>query len=87
MNAWDFRVQCVDTNNYGFVTLSSIGGIPTSRWRDKSGTFFDFGYSYNGTNSGKIYWYVSDTSMWMTSAQATKGCVYLENGYLKVKTA
>ena len=87
MNAWDFRVQCVDTNNYGFVQLSSSGGKPTSRWRDKSGTFFDFGYSYNGTNSGKIYWYVSDTSMWMTSAQATKGCVYLENGYLKVKTA
>lgn len=87
MNAWDFRVQCVDTNNYGFVSLSSSGGNPTSRWRDKSGTFFDFGYSYNGTNSGKIYWYVSDTSMWMTSAQATKGCVYLENGYLKVKTA
>ena len=87
MNAWDFRVQCVDTNNYGFVQLSSSGGKPTSRWRDKSGTFFDFGYSYNGTNSGKIYWYVSDTSMWMTRAQATKGCVYLENGYLKVKTA
>lgn len=87
MNAWDFRVQCVDTNNYGFVQLSSSGGKPTSRWRDKSGTFFDFGYSYNGTNNGKIYWYVSDTSMWMTSAQATKGCVYLENGYLKVKTA
>lgn len=87
MNAWDFRVQCVDTNNYGFVSLSSMGGRPTSRWRDKSGTFFDFGYSYNGTNNGKIYWYVSDTSMWMTSAQATKGCVYLENGYLKVKTA
>lgn len=87
MNAWDFRVQCVDTNNFGFVQLSSSGGKPTSRWRDKSGTFFDFGYSYNGTNNGKIYWYVSDTSMWMTSAQATKGCVYLENGYLKVKTA
>ena len=87
MNAWDFRVQCVNTNNYGFVQLSSSGGKPTSRWRDKSGTFFDFGYSYNGTNNGKIYWYVSDTSMWMTSAQATKGCVYLENGYLKVKTA
>ena len=87
MNAWNFRVQCVDTNNYGFVQLSSSGGKPTSRWRDKSGTFFDFGYSYNGTNNGKIYWYVSDTSMWMTSAQATKGCVYLENGYLKVKTA
>ena len=87
MNAWDFLVQCVDTNNFGFVQLSSNGGKPTSRWRDKSGTFFDFGYSYNGTNNGKIYWYVSDTSMWMTSAQATKGCVYLENGYLKVKTA
>ncbi|MGM9753892.1 MAG: hypothetical protein ACI3ZK_07585, partial [Candidatus Cryptobacteroides sp.] len=85
--ATGLRISCIDTSKYGFAYFSSIGGTPYSRWRDRTGTFFDFGYSYNGTNTGKIYWYVSDTSIWMTSAQATIGCVYLENGYLKVKTA
>ena len=75
-------VNSLDPSLYGFVDFSISGGVPSSRWVHKSGVFFDLGY----TNAGKIWWRAS-VSQWMTKSEAAVGDVYLDNGYLKLKTA
>ena len=68
--------------------MSSSNGEPSMRWKDENGSYFDFGYNAtSGAHRGKFIWYFSDVSVLMNSTTATKGYVYVDNGYLKIKTS
>ena len=71
----------------GFISMSSGSGEPSMRWKDRKGSYFDFGYNDGGKYPGKFIWYFSDVSVLMNSTTATKGYVYVDNGYLKIKTS
>lgn len=71
----------------GFISMSSGSGEPSMRWKDRKGSYFDFGYNDGGKYPGKFIWYFSDVSVLMNSNTATKGYVYVDNGYLKIKTS
>lgn len=77
------------TSSYvnGFISLGSDNGEPSMRWKDRNGSYFDFGYNIGGAHPGKFIWYFSDVSVLMNSTTATKGYVYVDNGYLKIKTS
>ena len=78
------------TSSYknGFISMSSSTGEPKMRWKDRNGSYFDFGYNAtSGAYHGKFIWYFSDVSVLMNSTTATKGYVYVDNGYLKIKTS
>ena len=77
------------TSSYenGFISMSSGSGEPSMRWKDRNGSYFDFGYNDGGKYPGKFIWYFSDVSVLMNSNTATKGYVYVDNGYLKIKTS
>lgn len=77
------------TSSYtnGFISMSSDTGEPSMRWKDRNGSYFDFGYNIGGAHRGKFIWYFSDVSVLMNSTTATKGYVYVDNGYLKIKTS
>ena len=77
------------TSSYenGFISMSSGSGEPSMRWKDRNGSYFDFGYNDGGKYPGKFIWYFSDVSVLMNSTTATKGYVYVDNGYLKIKTS
>ena len=67
--------------------MISGSGEPSMRWKDRNGSYFDFGYNDGGKYPGKFIWYFSDVSVLMNSTTATKGYVYVDNGYLKIKTS
>ena len=67
--------------------MGSDTGEPSMRWKDRNGSYFDFGYNIGGAHPGKFIWYFSDVSVLMNSTTATKGYVYVDNGYLKIKTS
>ena len=76
------------TSSYenGFISMGSDTGEPSMRWKDRNGSYFDFGYNAtSGAHRGKFIWYFSDVSVLMNSTTATKGYVYVDNGYLKIK--
>ena len=78
------------TSSYenGFISMGSDTGEPSMRWKDRNGSYFDFGYNAtSGAYHGKFIWYFSDVSVLMNSTTATKGYVYVDNGYLKIKTS
>ena len=78
------------TSSYknGFISISSSTGEPSMRWKDRGDSYFDFGYNAtSGAHHGKFIWYFSDVSVLMNSTTATKGYVYVDNGYLKIKTS
>ena len=77
------------TSSYenGFISMSSGSGEPSMRLKDRNGSYFDFGYNDGGKYPGKFIWYFSDVSVLMNSTTAKKGYVYVDNGYLKIKTS
>ena len=77
------------TSSYGngFISMGSDNGEPSMRLKDRNGSYFDFGYNEGGKYPGKFIWYFSDVSVLMNSTTATKGYVYVDNGYLKIKTS
>lgn len=90
LSAGGLRLTYYDsTSSYenGFISMGSDTGEPSMRWKDRNGSYFDFGYNIGGAHRGKFIWYFSDVSVLMNSTTATKGYVYVDNGYLKIKTS
>ena len=91
LSAGGLSLTYYDSTSYyenGFISMGSDTGEPSMRWKDRNGSYFDFGYNAtSGAYHGKFIWYFSDVSVLMNSTTATKGYVYVDNGYLKIKTS